>query len=199
MNSKCHNRENKIGKMFDPKAETQMDGDIRMKLSDSWEEKHGENWKTKIKNRNLVRENYNGKPFINVNYWYKYGLVMNSRKPLLVKFDSCDVDGQMLGKMSSSFLHSDSLKSALAPHYNREGKVMDLAIVDVDKIDDTLREKLKKELQIQDPRIGLMGVKNGKVVDWLFGVQEVQDKEAISTFIQKLILEFQGEPGRWSL
>ena len=201
MNSKCHNRENKTGKMFDPKVETQKDGEIiSMKILDSWEKKHGmENWKTTIKNRNLDRENYNGKPFININYWYKYGLVMNSRSHLLIKFDSCDVDGQMLGKMSSSFLHSDSLKSALAPHYNREGKVMDLAIVDIDKIDDTLREKLKKELQIQDLGIGLMGVKNGKVVDWLFGAQEVQDKEAISTFIQKLILEFQGEPGRWSL
>ena len=199
MNSK-HHREIMTGKIFDLKAETQKDDEIRMKLLDSWEKKHGmENWKTKIENRNLDRENYNGKPFININYWYKYGLVMNSRNHLLIKFDSCDVDGQMLGKISSSFLHSDSLKSALAPHYNREGKVMDLAIVDVDKIDDTLREKLKKELQIQDLGIGLMGVKNGKVVDWLFGVQEVQDKEAISTFIQKLILEFQGEPGRWSL
>ena len=130
----------------------------------------------KIKDRNLVRENYNGKPFINVN------LVMNSNKPLLVKFDRCDMNGQMLGQVSSRLLHSSYLKSRLAQHSTQWSKI-DLAIVDIDNIDDTLQEKLKKELQIQDLGIGLMAVNNGKVVNQLFGLQEVQDKKAISTFI----------------
>merc|ERR1712147_414095 len=114
---------------------------------------------------------------------------MKSRKPLLIKFDSCDVTGQMMGKISSRMLHSDFLKSGLAQYYTVGGKV-DLAIVDIDNIDDTLREKLKKELQIQDLGIGLMGVKNGKVIDRLFGEQEVQDEPAIITFIHKLIHEY---------
>ena len=70
---------------------------------------------------------------------------------------------------------------------------MELVIVDIDTIDNTLQEKLKKELQIQDLGIGLMAVKNGKVVDSLFGEKEVQDEEAIGTFIQNLIFKFQRE------
>ena len=152
---------------------------------------HNKTEDIKIQHRDLVRENYNEKPLINVNYWYEYSLMMNSsRKLLLVKFDS--VDGKMLGKISSYSLHSSSIKSSLAQH-SHPGCRMELAIVDIDKMDKTLQEKLKKDLQIQDLGIGLMAVKNGKVVDQLFGVEEVKDKEAIKTFIRKLIYECERE------
>merc|ERR1739838_434811 len=56
--TKTEDMENQTRKVFDPKAETKKEGEIRMKLIDSWVEKHEENWKMPGRVYTIIKDGF---------------------------------------------------------------------------------------------------------------------------------------------
>ena len=50
--------ENQTGKVFDPKEETKKEVEIRMKLLDSWDEKHEKNWKMSGRVFKIIKDGF---------------------------------------------------------------------------------------------------------------------------------------------